>query len=356
MKILHVITSLHTGGAEKLMVDLLPRFKSMGHVVDLLLFDGTRTPFYKELEKAGIKIDFLSVGGNVYNLLNIFRLKPYLKRYDIIHTHNTACQYFIAIASILFKRNAQLITTEHSTHNRRRDIIGFSYIDKLIYKQYNKIISISKKVDENLQRYIGNKYPCIVIENGIDLSLYRAKIVAPNANNTDAIITMVAGFRASKDQDTLIKAVSKLPINYKLWLIGDGNRRKDIEQLITALNLTERVTLWGVRNDIPNLLSQSHVVVLSSHWEGFGLSAVEGMASGRPFIASDVDGLHDIVAGAGILFPHGNDITLANEIRKLSESPEKYIKVASSCQQRANNFDINFTAKKYLDLYSQLYV
>lgn len=61
-------------------------------------------------------------------------------------------------------------------------------------------------------------------------------------------------------------------------------------------------------------------------------------------------------AGAGILFPHGNDITLANEIRKLCESPEEYIKVASSCQQRANNFDINFTAKKYLDLYTQLYV
>ena len=46
MKILHIITSLRTGGAEKLLVDLLPAFKSMGHTVELLLFDGTITPFY----------------------------------------------------------------------------------------------------------------------------------------------------------------------------------------------------------------------------------------------------------------------------------------------------------------------
>ena len=67
MRILHVITSLRTGGAEKLMVDLLPRLRDLGNDVELLLFDGTRTLFYEELENTGIKIHTLSVGGNVYN-------------------------------------------------------------------------------------------------------------------------------------------------------------------------------------------------------------------------------------------------------------------------------------------------
>ena len=56
MKILHIITSLQTGGAEKLMVDLLPRLRDMGNEVELLLFDGTRTAFYDELESFGINI------------------------------------------------------------------------------------------------------------------------------------------------------------------------------------------------------------------------------------------------------------------------------------------------------------
>ena len=353
MKILHVITSLETGGAEKLMVDLLPRFKSMGYVVDLLLFDGTRTPFYEELEKAGIKIYFLSVGGNVYNPVNLYKLKKYLTGYDIIHTHNTACQFYVPFALNRNKHKCKLVTTEHNTYNRRRNIPLFRHIDKIVYQQYNSIIAISSKAAENLKAFIGENFQIDVINNGIDLSLYNNDIVFPT---DDVIITMIAGFRPQKDQDTLIRAITHLPDRYKLWLVGDGERRQTIEKMINDFDLQNRVKLMGNRNDIPNILSNSHITVLSSHWEGLSLSSIEGMASGRPFIASDVDGLHDIVAGAGILFPHGNDITLANEIRKLCESPEEYIKVASSCQQRANNFDINFTAKKYLDLYTHLYV
>ena len=75
MKILHVITSLQTGGAEKLMVDLLPRLCTFGNDVELLLFDGTRTPFYSELEQTGIKIHHFTKGGNVYNpvILKMFQ-------------------------------------------------------------------------------------------------------------------------------------------------------------------------------------------------------------------------------------------------------------------------------------------
>lgn len=352
MRILHVITSLHTGGAEKLMVDLLPRLRDMGNEVEILLFDGTSTPFYNDLVCNGIKIHRLSIGGNVYNPLNIFRLKSYLKKYDIVHTHNTACQYFIAIASILFKCNAKLITTEHSTHNRRRDILGFRYIDRYIYKQYHKIISISQKVDEILQQHIGRNYPCIVIENGVDLSLYQAKIVSPNTDNyDDIIITMVAGFRASKDHDTLIKAVAQLPINYKLRLIGDGERRKDIEQLITTLNLTERITLLGVRNDIPYQLSQSHLVVLSSYWEGFGLSAVEGMAAGKPVLVSNVAGLREVVDSTELIFNVGDYDMLASKIRTICETQEIYYFFAKKCFERSNRYSIKQMAKSYNEIY-----
>ena len=103
MKILHIITSLRTGGAEKLMVDLLPRLRDFGNEVELLLFDGTQTPFYETLKKEGIKIHHLQIGGSVYNPLNLFRIIPYLKKYDIVHTHNTAPQLFVAIDKIFCK-------------------------------------------------------------------------------------------------------------------------------------------------------------------------------------------------------------------------------------------------------------
>ena len=99
MRILHVITSLQTGGAEHLMVDLLPLLRSNGkNTVELLLFDGRRTPFMEELESRGILIHKLGYGVNVYNPANIFKLIRYMGQYDIIHTHNTACQLFVPIA------------------------------------------------------------------------------------------------------------------------------------------------------------------------------------------------------------------------------------------------------------------
>ena len=118
MKILHVITSLRTGGAEKLMVDLLPRLKESGFEVDLLLFDGEKTPFKDELETKNVKIYHLGEGGSVYSPSKFFKLRPFLRKYDIIHTHNYAPQLFTALGSL--GKKCRLITTEHSTENRRR--------------------------------------------------------------------------------------------------------------------------------------------------------------------------------------------------------------------------------------------
>lgn len=350
MKILHVITSLRTGGAEKLMVDLLPRLRDKGNEMELLLFDGTHTPFYNELNKYGIKIHHLGIGGNVYNPLNIFRLIKYIKRFDIVHTHNTACQYYVPIAKILSRAKCQLFTTEHNTFNRRRNLFGWKYLDRFIYGRYKSIISISDKATKNLKNFIGEKYNIITVENGVDISRF-TNLSSPDFSKDGIIITMIAGFRPQKDQDTLIRAMSLLPNEFKLWLVGDGERRSVLEELTTSLNLSDRVKFWGIRSDIPQILEKSHIVVLSSHWEGLSLSSIEGMASGRPFIASNVDGLREIVRGYGILFPHQDAKALAKEIKLLCESRAKYDHVAKTCQEKAKQFDINIMVKKYNNLY-----
>lgn len=354
MRILHIITSLRTGGAEKLMVDLLPRLRDLGNDVELLLFDGTRTPFYEELEQTGIKIHHLTIGGNVYNLLNIFRLRKYLKNYNIIHTHNTACQYFVPLAKMLTHSKCKLFTTEHSTNNRRRKYNIYKPIDRFIYSKYDGIISISSKATEALKNFIGNKSNILTIKNGIDIAKYY-QLKPIDFSNKEKFITMVAGFREAKDQDTLIKAISLLPNNYKLWLVGDGERREILKNLVNELKLTNRVRFWGIRNDIPKILEQSHIVVLSSHWEGLSLSSIEGMASGRPFIASDVDGLREIVKDYGFLFPHQDVKALATEIKSLCENHDKYSHVAQKCQERAKQFDINIMANKYNEQYYRKY-
>lgn len=353
MRILHVITSLRTGGAEHLMVDLLPRLRGLGNEVELLVFDGTRTAFYEELEQKGIKIHSLDIGGNVYNPLNVFKLREFINKYDIIHTHNTACQLFVPIAKILKCSKTRLITTEHSANNRRRGKWYLKPIDKWMYNRYNSIICISEQPAENLRRHIGHKDNIIVINNGVDVDNFIQQVKDISKQNT-FVVTQVSSFNDAKDQDTLIKAIKELPDNYMLQLVGDGERRQKMQDLAKELEVSEHVDFLGIRSDIPDILKKSDIVVLSSHWEGLSLSSIEGMASGRPFIASDVDGLHEIVKDSGILFPHGDFHALALFIRQLCEDPQYYREVAKRCQTKAKQFDISIMAHNYNELYQSL--
>ena len=353
MKILHVITSLHTGGAEKLMVDLLPKLKAGGLEVDLCVFNGEPTPFYEEIKSKGIKVIDFGIGNSVYSVRNIWRLRRIMANYDIVHTHNTSPQYIAAIANIGLAK--KLITTEHSTYNRRRRWILFRPLDRMMYSQYKYIICISPKTKEALVKYIADTEPkAIVVYNGISISAYHDAPKEYFENNKCRFSLMqVAGFRAAKDQDTLIEALKYLPEYIHLFLVGDGVRRNEIEELIEKEQLQKRVHLLGISNNIPSLIKSADIVVVSSHWEGFGLAAVEGMAAGKPVIASDVDGLREVVNGAGILFPHGDTKALAKEIMKLATDSGLYEITAKACECRAKQFDISRMAEGYENIYVQ---
>lgn len=359
MKILHVITTLDTGGAERLMVDLLPLLNDKGDKVELLLFNGVMTPFRQELEKRGIVVHELAniesdfKRTEVYSPLNIFRLRRFIKNYDVIHTHNTACQLYVPIARLLSGSHVKLITTEHNTTNRRRSIKCLHPVDKWMYRQYTRVICIGDSTRDNLESYLGEECHTVVIYNGVDTSRFVRPIKNVSAQD-NFVITMIAGYRPQKDHETLIKSMQHLPSNYRLQLVGDGECEPQLRDLCKNLGLNERVVFMGVRMDVPDVMEMSDIIVLSSHWEGLSLSSIEGMASGRPFIASDVDGLRDIVKGAGVLFPQGDDKALASKIQHLCENPDEYHRIAEACQHRAMEYDISVMADAYYQLYHSL--
>ena len=351
MRILHVITSLRTGGAEKLMVDLLPRLKEMGNEVDLCVFDGVRTSFYDEIESRGIKV--IALGHSAYSPRYVLMLAKLMRRYDVVHSHNTSCQYYVAIAG-LFSR-CKIFTTEHNTTNRRRSS-RWRMLDRWMYGRYDKIVCITELTMGNLLVHVGEEYAsrCVVIYNGIDLGKFRKEKKAMPKSSDMKKILMVSAFREQKDQKTLIRAMELLPDNYMLFLAGGGEKSLlDACRILSGfLGVKERVKFLGVRTDVLSLLHEADVVVLSSHYEGLSLSSLEGMASGKPFVASDVPGLRDIVGGYGVLFPHEDYHALAFEIQKLCEDDDYRKEVCRRCYDRAMMFDISLMAKRYMEMYS----
>lgn len=354
MKILHVITSLRTGGAEKLMVDLLPRIASHGHEVELAVFSGEETPFLTMLQDKGITVHrFSETPRNVYSPANLSKLVTLIrgKGYDIVHTHNTSPQLFAAVASLVSK--PVFVTTEHNTSNRRRNKPWLKPFDRWLYSRYSSIICISEEALVALRDYLGTKDKYTLINNGVEIDTFLSE--PKDISKKDKfIITMVAAFRPQKDQDTIIRALTHLPESFSLRLAGEGPRRAELEKLAQDLGVGSRVEFLGVRSDVAQVLRESDFVVMSSHYEGLSLSSVEGMASGRPFLASDVPGLHQVVDGAGVLFPQSDDKALASALQRLASDPTEYRAVVDRCQSRARQFDISSTADGYCRLYEQL--
>ena len=167
MKILQVITSLQIGGAEKLISEISPLLREKGHEVDVLAFDGADTHFKRSLEDAGIKVYSFGQNCNVYNPLFIFKLARLMRKYDIVHTHNTAPQLFAAIGSVLC--SVVLVTTEHTTSNRRRDWKWYVPIDRWMYQQYRKVICISDQAEENLREFHPTLENVCTIYNGVNV-------------------------------------------------------------------------------------------------------------------------------------------------------------------------------------------
>ena len=92
MKILQVITNLLSG----LVVNLVPRLRALGNEVDVCVFDGRETPLMQRLQDENPGIKIWKLGHGVYNPLFILKLIPIMRKYDIVHTHNSSPQLFVA--------------------------------------------------------------------------------------------------------------------------------------------------------------------------------------------------------------------------------------------------------------------
>lgn len=358
MKILHIISTLNIGGAEKLVTDSVPFYCQKGIRVDVLSLQKSDTVLWDKLKSdKNIETKYLT-DGSIYNPTIIFKIIPFLKKYDIIHIHLFPTLYWVVIAKIISFTKVKLIYTEHSTSNKRRNKSYFAPIDRFIYNKLDEIICISLGVKLSLDKHLKIKEKSLVINNGIKLLDFKEnekinKLIYFCKN--DFVLIQVSSFRKPKDQPTVIKSLLLLPKHVKLLLVGDGELIYKSKDLVKELGLENRVLFLGNRMDIPDLLNYSDVIILSSEYEGFGLAIVEGMASRRPVIASNVLGLDEIVKGHGLLFSKGNYTELAQLVNRLLNDKLYYEEIANKCYVRAFDFDLNYMVDNYIWLYNKIY-
>lgn len=367
MKILHIINNLGSGGAERLIEETMPLINKIEDVTaEVLILTDKNLVFHKKLIENNIKLDVISIR-KPRNPLNTVYIRNYIikGKYDIVHAHLFPTNYWVSIASrLIIKKKPKFVTTEHSTYNNRRYKVFFRLIEKYIYSSYHTIISISNKTQSNLISWLKPKKKHLnkfnIIENGVDTDRffntfpYKKFEIHNTLNEHNKLICMVGRFDHSKDQPTLIKAMKGLPKYVHLLLVGEGPLKKQNENLAIELNIDDRVHFLGFRSDVDRIIKTSDIVVLSSNWEGFGLAAVEGMASGKPIITSNVEGVVDIVKGYGLLFYKGDVKKLKEEIMTLLLDKDYYDDISKKCLARAQKYSIQRMIDGLIQIYYEI--
>ena len=359
MKILHVINSLKTGGAEKLLVDWVLYGKKIGIDVDVALLNGADTPLLKQLREEKVKLYLLKEGRYAeYSPSHIFRLHRLFNSYDIVHVHLFPAQYWAACATLWgsVKRKVKLFTTEHSTFNTRSKCKLAGRLDHWIYGRYSAVIGISEAVSAFVRRRVPKDVPVYTVPNGVDLTKYRSvpdgrRGVMPRPAFW---LMQVARFEEAKNQDVVIRALSLLPDEICVAFVGDGSRLEYCKKLALETGVSDRVFFLGRREDIPLLWSAVDVGVMSSHWEGFGLAAVEGMAAGKPVIVSRVEGLADIVCDERLQFEPDNAHDLADKVLSLYENPILRKKMSDEVSAMARKYDLSVMVEGYMNVYDKV--
>lgn len=133
MKVLQVINTLNMGGAEKLLVDIILELKKSIDI-DVYVLDSKETSLKKTLEENGVKI-FNCGTSSFKSMKHLKWMKKNAKNYDVIHSHLSYSQYYVAGAKF-FNGSLKTITTEHSTNNNRRNSKLFRMLEKFVYGKY----------------------------------------------------------------------------------------------------------------------------------------------------------------------------------------------------------------------------
>lgn len=357
MDILHIIYSLDTGGAQRLVADMATAMAKLPDCnVTVLTYIAAPESNLEKMIKDNPKISFVCLGLNSDKHPSIpIRLRKFLRNSDVAHVHLFPSLYYAAIANIDIR--TPLIYTEHSTHNRRRDISMLRYPERLAYSQYKAIGCISKAVEENLSVWVGSNLSSRlhVINNGIDLSrfLNLKRLESEDIFHRSGIpLLMISRFTPAKDQPTLIRALKHLPTEVYAVFAGEGPTLQESKKIAEEEGLSDRTLFLGNCPNILPLIAAARIGVQSSHWEGFGLTAAEMMAAGLPVVASDVDGLRSVVKDAGLLFKAGNPKSLADQILLLLNDKDITDDYIAKGLSRANDYDVRISAAQYISIYN----
>lgn len=358
-----IISSLQTGGAERVLSGLANAWVSQGHDISLITFSPQHeNPAYPLDPRIDLyQLNQLSMTDQPYYLRaikilkRIYKIRRALKRVqpdivisfvDIMNITTILATRFLGIPVIVTER----------THPAYYHLPFFyKWLRRLIYPLADKMIAQTTSASGYFSNLSEEKKA--VIPNMVK----QPKIQKTEDDVTRPVISVVTLGRLTKSKGfhLLLRAFDKIRNfhpDLRLTIYGEGPERHLLEKHIEELELIEYVSLPGNVQDVESALYQADLFVFPSYFEGFPNALCEAMAVGLPVVASNCSGTIDIIRDGidGRLFNVGDEFELERLIRELIQDPQERLRLSQGALSIVDRFSQDSILKKWDEIFLEV--
>lgn len=299
-----------------------------------------------------------------YSLALASQLSTIIRQYDIdvIHSHYALPHAVSALlARDISGKDVKCVTTLHGTditivgaHPAMMDITRYAI------EKSDVVTAVSNHLRQESEAKLAVSPGKIkTVYNFVNPEFFNPSLRSEACQQGEEIVVLhLSNLRAVKRPLDVIKIYHGIVRDFdqpsELRIVGEGPLQFEMMELAKSLGIADKVKFFGVRTDIGCQIASSHLMLLPSQEESFGLAALEAMASRVPVVASRVGGLPEVIEDgrSGMLFTVGDVAEAAGKAVRLLENKELYNSITEEAFKDARE---KFSMAKITDRYEQLY-
>lgn len=329
-RLLHVIDTLQIGGAEKLLTGVINRLN--GKYEQYLVLLNRPDTLLHEIEVIQ-EVKVLHFRSYKDLFITGRQLRRFIKdrQIQIVHSH---LYWSNIVARMARPSGVKLINTIHAISSEASYKINKAsyYLEKLTYGKNTHLVTVSREVLTDFDKWIGVKGPAQVIYNMIEDRFVQA--VPKSAVSQQGLkLVSVGNLRWQKNYEYLLEAFIHLPPHVSLDIYGEGALRPKLQAYIDQKKINVR--LMGHHHNLQQLLPGYDFLVMSSFYEGFSLGLMEAMALGLPALLSDIPVLREAGDDTALYFNIDNPQHFVDLIQRIMTNDYNWHELSRRARERA---------------------
>ena len=360
LRVLHVTHEMGVGGTQQVINQLVQNLDASEYECRIACLDGEIGMIGEELQEQGVAFHvFNRNAGFDRALIGSLRALLRSEKIDVIHCHQYT-PYIYGVLAAMFT-GVKIVFTEHGRFYPDRYSWKRRLVNPLLGYFTNSIIAISSATADALAHYEWFARKTIrVIYNGTAPhesqanSGFRATL---GIDADDIVYGTIARFDEIKNLPMMIEGFSRVHKKNpksKLLLVGDGEKRAELEQLVDQLNLRDSVIFTGYQSETSKYMSIIDLYLLTSFSEGTSMTLLEAMSNATCSIVTAVGGNIELIEHliSGVVVDSGDTESLADWMVGLAEDAEERRRLGG---QAKAVFDSKFSVSTMVDQYAKTY-